>query len=138
MSWTELAGLAAGGWEIGSHTCSHPHLTQLDDGVLQTELVQSRRACEEMLQQPCRTIAYPYGDHDDRVVDATGAAGYSAACTLPVRFSAPAPLRYPRIGVYHEDDDARFKAKVSPLSRRLRGSPAWPVATHALRALRGH
>ena len=23
--------LAAAGWEIGSHTCTHPHLTQLDD-----------------------------------------------------------------------------------------------------------
>lgn len=136
MTAGELHELAAAGWEIGSHTCSHPYLTRLGDAELETELVQSRRRCEELLQRPCRTIAYPYGDHDDRVVTATGAAGYSAACTLPERFSRPTPLRYPRIGVYHEDDDARFKAKVSPLSRRLRSSPAWPLAIRALRRVR--
>jgi peptidoglycan/xylan/chitin deacetylase (PgdA/CDA1 family) len=34
MSWEQLGGLADAGWEIGSHTCSHPHLTQLDDAAL--------------------------------------------------------------------------------------------------------
>ncbi len=42
MSWEELAGLAAGGWEIGSHTGSHPHLTQLDTVALADELHRSK------------------------------------------------------------------------------------------------
>lgn len=29
MSWEELRSLAACGWEIGSHTVSHPHLTPI-------------------------------------------------------------------------------------------------------------
>jgi len=136
MTVAQLQALIDAGWEIGSHTCSHPHLTQLTDAELGAELVQSRRRCEEMLARPCPTIAYPYGDHDDRVVAATDAAGYTAACTLPERFSRPTPLRYPRIGVYHEDDGARFRAKVSPLSRRLRSSAVWPPAARALRGIR--
>ena len=34
MSWDQLGGLAEAGWEIGSHTRTHPHLTQVgDDGA---------------------------------------------------------------------------------------------------------
>ena len=34
MSWEELGHLAAAGWEIGSHTHSHPRLPELDDAAL--------------------------------------------------------------------------------------------------------
>ena len=49
MSWAELRSLDAAGWEIGSHTGSHPHLTQLDDDSLRAELTRSKAACEEHL-----------------------------------------------------------------------------------------
>src|SRR4051794_5860117 len=72
MGWDELGRLADDGWEVGSHTRSHPHLTQVeDDGALDGELAESRRLIEERLSRACRSIAYPYGDHDDRVVAAT-------------------------------------------------------------------
>lgn len=136
MTEDELGVLAGAGWEIGSHTCSHPHLTQLSDSDLERELVVSRRRCEAMMGMPCRTLAYPYGDHDARVVAATAAAGYTAACTLPQRFNRPAPLHYARVGVYRADGDARFRAKVSVISRRLRSSVLWPGAMRVLRRLR--
>jgi peptidoglycan/xylan/chitin deacetylase (PgdA/CDA1 family) len=123
MSWEELRGLADGGWEIGSHTCSHPRLTQIDDDALERELTVSREVCAERMGRPCESIAYPYGDHDDRVVEATGRAGYSAAGTLPARVETGGPLRYPRVGVYYGDSLLRFRAKVSPLVHGLRASP---------------
>jgi peptidoglycan/xylan/chitin deacetylase (PgdA/CDA1 family) len=136
MSWTDLRMLADAGWEIGSHTCSHPHLTRLADAGLAAELASSRRCCEEMLQRPCRSLAYPYGDHDARVVRATQAAGYDAAATLPEQVASPDPLRWPRVGVYYLDTGWRFRMKVSPIVRRVRASPAWPVAVRRLRQLR--
>ena len=42
MGWDDLRGLADLGWEIGSHTRSHPKLTELDAGALQEELAGSR------------------------------------------------------------------------------------------------
>jgi peptidoglycan/xylan/chitin deacetylase (PgdA/CDA1 family) len=128
MSWEELDSLAARGWEIGSHTCSHPHLTQLDDTALDQELRLSRSACEDRLGRSCDSIAYPYGDHDTRVADAARRAGYRAAGTLPSRMNARDPLRWPRVGVYHGDELRRFKTKVSPLVRGLRASRVWEAA----------
>src|SRR5207249_687341 len=47
MSWDDLGELRAAGWEIGSHTGSHPHLPALDDGALAAELARSRAECRD-------------------------------------------------------------------------------------------
>ena len=120
MSWDELDALAVRGWEIGSHTCSHPRLSGLGDDALDDELRRSKEACEDRLGRACESIAYPYGDHDLRVAAAARRAGYRAGGTLPKRLRADDPLRWPRVGVYHVDDVRRFKVKASPLVRRLR------------------
>jgi peptidoglycan/xylan/chitin deacetylase (PgdA/CDA1 family) len=125
MSWDELGRLVRAGWEIGSHTCSHPRLTGLDRAGLDTELRVSREVCEERLGRSCASLAYPYGDHDGRVVEAARAAGYRAAGTLPSRFGSREPLSWPRVGVYFGDDWRRFRTKVSPWVRQLRASRAW-------------
>jgi peptidoglycan/xylan/chitin deacetylase (PgdA/CDA1 family) len=136
MTWSDLAMLADAGWEVGSHTCSHPHLTRLDDAGLREELQRSREACERQLSRRCVTLAYPYGDHDGRVVAAAGAAGYEAACTLPEEFSGDDPLRTPRVGIYHGDGDVMFRLKASPWTCRARRSAAWPAASRAVRQAR--
>jgi peptidoglycan/xylan/chitin deacetylase (PgdA/CDA1 family) len=136
MSWAELRSLDEAGWEIGSHTGSHPHLTQLDDDSLQDELARSKAACEEHLAGPCTSLAYPYGDVDARVVAATARAGYSAAAGLPQRLHSPDALNWPRIGIYCPDDDFRFRLKVSPAARRLRRSAAWNILDGLRRLMR--
>jgi peptidoglycan/xylan/chitin deacetylase (PgdA/CDA1 family) len=126
MSWDQLRELGDAGWEIGSHTRTHPHLTEVDDETLRTELEESRATVAERMGRPCTTIAYPYGDYDERVVAAAGAAGYAAAGTLPARLHGERPLAWPRVGIYHGDDERRFRLKVSPVMRRLRSSRLWP------------
>jgi peptidoglycan/xylan/chitin deacetylase (PgdA/CDA1 family) len=122
LSWQELRALAEHGWEIGSHTGSHPHLTTIDDASLASELTRSKAACEREMNAPCTSLAYPYGDVDDRVVAATARSGYTTAAALPRRLHAEEPMRWPRIGIYRNDDERRFRLKVSPLVRRLRRS----------------
>jgi peptidoglycan/xylan/chitin deacetylase (PgdA/CDA1 family) len=125
MSWADLRTLADAGWEIGSHTGSHPHLTQLDDHTLDDELRRSKGTCEQHLSRPCTSLAYPYGDVDPRVVAAAAHAGYSAAATLPAHLDSRKALEWPRIGIYRVDGELRFRLKVSPWLRRLRRSTAW-------------
>jgi len=129
LSGEQIGSLLEAGWEIGSHTRTHHHLPALSDEQLRTELRESRRECSELIGRECRSIAFPYGDFDDRVLRETAAAGYSAAATLPGRFAQPAPIAHPRVGVYHADSSRSFRLKVSPTVRRLRSSPAWgPLA----------
>lgn len=127
MSWAELRTLSQAGWEIGSHTGSHPHLTRIEDASLTHELTRSKAACEHHLQIRCTSLAYPYGDVDARTVAAAAEAGYGAAATLPRRLSPRGPLEWPRVGIYQRDRDIRFRLKVSPAMLRLRRSTAWSL-----------
>jgi peptidoglycan/xylan/chitin deacetylase (PgdA/CDA1 family) len=120
MSWDELGELANAGWEIGSHTRTHPHLTQIGDDELARELRESREECEAELGLPCDSLAYPYGDVDERVVAAARAAGYLNAAGLPARWHKPSQLAWPRAGIYQADAPWRFRLKASPLGRRVR------------------
>ena len=52
--------LAARGWEIGSHTMTHPVLTNVDDATLHQELAESKG---------CVGAADGYAVHRDRVPD---------------------------------------------------------------------
>ncbi|HTU96747.1 MAG TPA: polysaccharide deacetylase family protein [Solirubrobacteraceae bacterium] len=127
MDWADLRRLADAGWEIGSHTHTHPHLTTLDDDALRRELVASREFCAEALDRPCRSIAYPYGDVDERVAAAAAAAGYEAGAKLSADLHDEGPLRAPRIGIYHPDTWRRFRLKVAGPVRRLRRSSRFPA-----------
>jgi peptidoglycan/xylan/chitin deacetylase (PgdA/CDA1 family) len=122
MDWDELRQLRDAGWEIGSHTHTHPKLTEIGDEDLRSELVTSREVCSSELGDECRTLAYPYGLVDERVARAAGEAGYEAAASL--RPGPPEPLRWPRIGIYPFDRGARLRLKVSPLVRAARSSGA--------------
>jgi peptidoglycan/xylan/chitin deacetylase (PgdA/CDA1 family) len=126
LSWGQIAELASDGWEVGAHTASHPPLTRVDDSELTRQLEEPRGVVEERLGRPCRTMAYPYGDWDDRVLAAVERAGYAAGGILPGRFPPPHPLRWSRVGIYHEDDLRRFQLKVSRGMRALRATPLWP------------
>jgi peptidoglycan/xylan/chitin deacetylase (PgdA/CDA1 family) len=129
MSWEQIGKLTERGWEVGSHTCSHPHLTELGDGELDVELETSRAACEERTQRPCTTLAYPFGSYDERVMSAVDAAGYEAAVTLDERLLEPlrgrGPLEVPREAIYRETGRPVFAAKTSRLVRRVRVSRAY-------------
>lgn len=111
MSWDQLGELAERGWEIGSHTCSHPRLSRLAEEEIAAELVESRRVCEQRMHGPCRSIAYPYSDYDPRVLRAAVKAGYQFGATVPRGPAAPLPLAWPRVGVYHGEDARRVRLR---------------------------
>lgn len=120
MNWEQLRDLQAAGWEIGSHTATHPHLTQLSPDRVRLELQESRRAVEQQIDGPCRSIAYPYGDVDAGVVALAEEAGYEAGAALPAGLHEERPLEWPRVGVYEVDHTLRLLAKSLPVARRLR------------------
>jgi peptidoglycan/xylan/chitin deacetylase (PgdA/CDA1 family) len=130
LSWDELGELTEFGWEIGSHTCSHPRLTQLDDDALERELVESREACAERLGRPCTSIAYPYGNVNARVAKASARMGYTAGGALSSNLRRRGDLLQPRIGIYRIDQWRRFRVKMLRATRVVRATPGWPSGPH--------
>ena len=135
LSWDAVRELQAAGWEIGSHTCSHPHLTRLADGDIRRELVTAKEVSERELHAECLSIAYPYGDADERVIAAAAQAGYRTGAALSERPRPSRPLQWPRIGVYHSDDEGHFRRRVSRSARLIERSPAGPLANSGMRLL---
>jgi len=126
MTWDELGTLIEAGWEVGSHTRTHPHLTELNDAMLREEMESSRVACRTQLGRPCETIAYPFGDADERVANCAREVGYVAGATLPRRLEVRGPHLIPRIGIFRDDQWWRFRLKLNPAVRRARRSSKWP------------
>jgi peptidoglycan/xylan/chitin deacetylase (PgdA/CDA1 family) len=81
MHIDELQQLAAAGWELGSHTQTHPDLTG-GDSNLHDEIAGSRADLEAALGVPIKTIAYPFGLIDDRTAAEASTAGYTAGVGL--------------------------------------------------------
>ena len=81
MTWQQIRELDAAGVEIGSHSMSHPRLTQLSDDELARELNDSKCLLEDKIGKAVKTFAYPYGEYDRRVVEEVRAAGYECAYT---------------------------------------------------------
>lgn len=129
LSWDEIGRLAAAGWEIGSHTRTHPHLTGIGPAELREELEGSRAIVEARLGVRCTSIAYPYGESDQRVRRAARRAGYAAGAALPARLHPRWRMRWPRVGVWRRDPQRVFEVKITPLRRNLldftTGRPRW-------------
>lgn len=81
MSWEQVRELHKAGHEIGSHSLTHPLLTDLPDERLREEVEGSGRVLSEVLGAPVSSFSYPNGRYDARVVGAVSAAGYECAVT---------------------------------------------------------
>lgn len=136
MNWTEVRELIAAGWEIGSHSVTHPDLTELDDAQLQHELTTSRKKCEEELGIPCKSIAFPYGAVDSRVVAATRTAGYEAGAALMYSEAPESALALRRVGLHQPDSSFSFSLKTSRMMRKLWRTPVWPAIGWSIAKIR--
>lgn len=122
MTWEQLGVLADRGWEIGSHTHTHPHLMRLSDEAVREEFLRSREECSKYFDGSCRSVAYPYGEVDSRIAGIAEEVGYLAGACLSHSMERRGPHLWPRVGVFHDDFELRFRLKVSPVVRTLRAS----------------
>lgn len=94
MNKEELAELHRKGWEIGSHTKTHPRLSELSDDEVNEELKQSRETLESVISAPVTSLAYPYGDYDGRIVSLAArhyACARMVSCYPPLRVNRTPP-----------------------------------------------
>jgi len=122
LTWEECRDLRESGWEIGSHTLTHPLLPLLDDARCRDELEQSRREVAAHLGS-CETLAYPYGQATAAVAAAARTAGYRAACTLRFARQGEGPFLRSRIGIVRSDTLRRVALKAHPMVSVVRATP---------------
>jgi peptidoglycan/xylan/chitin deacetylase (PgdA/CDA1 family) len=104
-SWDEVRELATAGVAIGSHTRHHRRLTELPAVEREVELVGSLAELREAVPAAIAVIAYPNGDHDEAVCEATREAGYALAYTTEKgrNDAASDPFRLRRVSVHAAD-----------------------------------
>ena len=130
LVWDQLRGLVERGWEIGSHTASHPLLPMLQPAQALDELVRSRADIARETGD-CRTLAYPFGVATQEVAAIAEAAGYHAACTLRGTQQHDEPMLRPRLRLDSTHRGIRLRLATSKLNRRLRRSRAARIASLA-------
>jgi peptidoglycan/xylan/chitin deacetylase (PgdA/CDA1 family) len=113
--------LAATGFQIGSHSVSHPHLTTLPADGCREELCASREALEDGLGLAVEHLAYPYGDFDARVRTMAAEAGYRTACGVRAGLARPGDdlLSLPRVPVSGGDRLFDFACRLVRASRPI-------------------
>lgn len=121
MSADGVRALAAQGFEIGSHTRTHPRLTQCSDDQLRAEIIDSRKMLEELLQAPVPSFAYPYGDWDARVRAVVEEAGYHNATSTIRQPVTPGMDRFtiPRINMRWSTVGPVLARKIARASRGI-------------------
>jgi peptidoglycan/xylan/chitin deacetylase (PgdA/CDA1 family) len=80
------------GWELASHTLTHPDLTQVSSARLRREVAESRQLLERRFGVRVDFFCYPGGRLDPRVVRAVRAAGYLGATTIRPGLARPPEL----------------------------------------------
>jgi peptidoglycan/xylan/chitin deacetylase (PgdA/CDA1 family) len=88
--------------EIGAHTIHHPSLASLPHELQCTEIAESKRDLENLLNQPVRFFSYPFGKHyDPKTIALVKDNGFYAACCNEsgVVNSNTDPFQLPRIHI---------------------------------------
>ncbi len=100
MTAEEVVRLADSGLvEIGSHTVSHPRLSDLPETEQREEITLSKGRLEDLLGWSVKSFCYPNGAFTTGTARLVREAGYDSACTIlsgPVVQGAD-PYALPRV-----------------------------------------
>lgn len=119
MSARWLRRLVAAGWEVDSHSLTHPDLTQLDGEALTREVAGSRAKLRRLVHAPVNFFCYPSGRYDNEVIAAVRAAGYFGATTTRPGLAKPRDrFTLARIRIARSDGVAGLANKLAAVKPR--------------------
>ena len=97
--------------EFGAHTMNHINLTKVDNDTALKEIIDSKKAVEDLTDVPCLSFAYPYGRFEQRHIQMVEEAGFTTAVTTKkqiVAFKDSHHLALPRLSVSGQIDSTQF------------------------------
>jgi peptidoglycan/xylan/chitin deacetylase (PgdA/CDA1 family) len=118
LSWKEIKEMADYGITFGSHSLSHPHLTQLSYDEQKKEIQDGIQKLLTHNINPSTSVAlfdYPYGDYNEDTVMILKEIGVKVAVTDKpgINDETTNPLELYRIGIDGFDDLPHFKKKLA-------------------------
>jgi peptidoglycan/xylan/chitin deacetylase (PgdA/CDA1 family) len=115
MNWEEVHQLHSSGFQIGSHTMSHPRLNEIPGDVCRQEIAESKIILDEFLGKNVDHFCYPYGSYNEDVKEIVAETGYSSATSTKEGLSDwdDDPFTLKRIDINSNDNllDFIFKLK---------------------------
>jgi peptidoglycan/xylan/chitin deacetylase (PgdA/CDA1 family) len=126
LSSAQVQTLVRRGWELASHTYTHPDLTKLSAPELQHEVADSRSELGRRFGVEVAFFCYPYGRTSPAVEDAVAMAGYSGATTTSAGVAAPStdPLALPRVTVRPRDTGTTLAQRLRTNVTKVSGLPS--------------
>lgn len=119
LSWDNVKEMNKSLMSFGSHTVSHPVLSQLSESEKHHEMMASKKMLEDQLESSIGTIAYPVGTEsafDKSVIESAKKSGYELGITY-VHGTNKWPLIDPftirRLHVEHYTSTPFFKCMLS-------------------------
>lgn len=118
LTWEQVREMMSAGCFVGSHTHSHPRLSDCSAGQIDAELRKSKCILESRTGTEVKVLAYPFGqphDYDRRVMTAAAGSGYSSALTAlqTCLTSITNPYEIPRVTIDAADEGDDFLQKIS-------------------------
>jgi peptidoglycan/xylan/chitin deacetylase (PgdA/CDA1 family) len=108
MSREQIKSLSSSLITLGSHTSTHPRLSQIGANAAREEIEGSRSALEVAIGQDVRLLAFPYGDHSASTIELCKAGGYNLLFSV-----------VPAVVDTENNDFVRGRVKVDPFD--------WPL-----------
>src|SRR5206468_992097 len=120
LSADDVVELRRRGFEIGSHGNTHTDLGRFSGAIVEAELRVSAARLAEILGEPPRFLAWPYGSSSAQGEAAAAAVGFEAAFSTDM----PTTSRYAisRVPIYRLDGRVLLALKTSGRYTRLRRS----------------
>ncbi|MCK9265603.1 polysaccharide deacetylase family protein [bacterium] len=123
LNWKEIKEMVGRQVEFGSHGLKHLHLPTLENKELKTEVYDSKKIIEDKIGKKVDFFCYPYGDFNQRVVDAVKEAGYAGAFVTPgKRKLEVTEYTIPRTGIYSHNNFLIFKVKIWKSNKKIEKS----------------
>jgi peptidoglycan/xylan/chitin deacetylase (PgdA/CDA1 family) len=94
MDHSQLKDLYARGFEIGAHTKSHAHLTQLTPEEQLDEIQNSRNDLIAMGLGQVNSFSYPYGEYNETTMQIVKDVGFSSAVSVVNGYAMPFSDKY--------------------------------------------
>ena len=120
LTWEQVRTMHRAGIAFGSHTLTHPVISQLTSTEMERELGESKQILEEKLDSPVCDFAFPFGHPEDcgaAAGEVLARCGYRSAATTIWGVNVPGanPYQLRRVQIGEEGSLALFAFRLCQL-----------------------